>query len=66
MFGKREHDPLSASHFRADRISLVNGQFFFSTRERTLEGPYGSREEAERESRVYIQRARRQAPLNSH
>lgn len=57
MFGKRAQDPSPATHFRADRISWVNGQFFFTTREHTLEGPYASREEAERESQQYVQRA---------
>ncbi|MFF7708775.1 DUF6316 family protein [Pseudomonas sp. NPDC007930] len=57
MFGKRAQDPAEATRFRADRISLVNGQFFFTTREHTLEGPFPSREDAERESRDYVARA---------
>lgn len=44
-------------HFRSDRVSVSNGKFFFSTREGTLEGPFDSRGEAERELAVYIRRA---------
>lgn len=36
----------SAIYFRADRVSLINGKFFFATREGTLEGPYDSKREA--------------------
>lgn len=39
MLGKRSTDPTPATRFRSDRISSVNGQYFFSTREGTLEGP---------------------------
>ncbi|WP_240458366.1 DUF6316 family protein, partial [Pseudomonas aeruginosa] len=42
MLGKRSTDPVPATRFRSDRISSVNGQYFFSTREGTLEGPYFS------------------------
>ncbi|HHX6783621.1 TPA: DUF6316 family protein, partial [Pseudomonas aeruginosa] len=38
MLGKRSTDPTPATRFRSDRISSVNGQYFFSTREGTLEG----------------------------
>ena len=50
MLGKRSTDPTSATRFRSDRISSVNGQYFFSTREGTLEGPYFTCFDAERES----------------
>ncbi len=43
MLGKRSTDPTPATRFRSDRISSVNGQYFFSTREGTLEGPYFTR-----------------------
>ncbi|EJL02756.1 MULTISPECIES: DUF6316 family protein [Pseudomonas] len=42
--------------FRSDRICRINGEFYFSTREGTQEGPYDSRETAEREVAAYIQR----------
>ncbi len=50
MLGKRSTDPTPATRFRSDRISSVNGQYFFSTREGTLEGPYFTRFDAERKS----------------
>jgi hypothetical protein len=43
-------------HFRAERFSVSNGKYFFTTREGTLEGPFANREEAERELAVYIRK----------
>lgn len=40
--------------FRTDRIQLVNGSWFFMTRENTQEGPFGSRHEAEMELNLYL------------
>jgi hypothetical protein len=59
MLGKREQDPTPTVHYRSDRVSLVNGLFFFSTRENTLEGPFPSKEEAVRETEAYINRMQR-------
>jgi hypothetical protein len=56
MLSKREQDPETAVHFRSDRVSRVNGMYFFSTRENTLEGPFFSKEDAERETEAYIRR----------
>jgi hypothetical protein len=56
MFGKRAQDLVETTHFRAERFSTVNGFYFFSTRENTLEGPFATREEAERDSRAYVSR----------
>jgi hypothetical protein len=56
MFGKRSQDPIPTVHYRSDRVSLVNGRYFFSTRENTLEGPYFTRTDAERETEAYINR----------
>ncbi|AGI23517.1 DUF6316 family protein [Pseudomonas sp. MT3] len=56
MVGQRSGDIQSATHYRSDRISSVNGQYFFSTREGTLEGPYFTRFDAEREVAKYIAR----------
>ncbi|MEB0042843.1 MULTISPECIES: DUF6316 family protein [unclassified Pseudomonas] len=69
MFGKRSQDPAPTVHYRSDRVSLVNGQYFFSTRENTLEGPYFTRTDAVRETEAYINRmiqakARQQSSLN--
>jgi hypothetical protein len=34
----------------------VNGNLYFCTRENTLEGPFNSQDDAEREVRAYIER----------
>ncbi|MBF7143503.1 MULTISPECIES: DUF6316 family protein [Pseudomonas] len=57
MFSKRAEEPAPATHFRSDRFTLINGSFFFSTRENTLEGPFPNKAEAFKESLVYIERA---------
>ncbi|WP_110949038.1 DUF6316 family protein [Pseudomonas bohemica] len=56
MLSKREQDPQTALRFRSDRVSRVNGLYFFSTRENTLEGPFYTKEDAERETDAYIRR----------
>ena len=56
MLNKREQDPETAVHFRSGRVSRVNGMYFFSTRENTLEGPFFTKEDAERETDAYIRR----------
>ncbi|MDD0843143.1 DUF6316 family protein [Pseudomonas sp. Gutcm_11s] len=56
MFGQRIIDPNPGTHYRSERVSAVNGQYFFSTREGTLEGPYFTRVDAEREIAFYIRR----------
>jgi hypothetical protein len=69
MFGKRSQDPVPSTHFRANRFTLINGAYYFSTRENTLEGPFASRAEAERESMIYVEKmatARSQSPTNAH
>lgn len=58
MFGQRTIDPSAGTHYRSDRVSAVNGQYFFSTREGTLEGPFFTRVDAEREIAQYIRRMR--------
>ncbi|MCY1413333.1 hypothetical protein D3C76_875970 [compost metagenome] len=63
MFGKRLSDPESRQHYRSDRICSVNGQYFFSTREGTLEGPYFTRFDAEREVELYINRMQQAAGI---
>lgn len=56
MFGRRASDMASGTHYRSERVSAVNGQYFFSTREGTLEGPYFTRVDTEREIAYYIRR----------
>jgi hypothetical protein len=61
MFGKRAQDEAPGTHFRSDRVARENGLFFFITREHTQEGPYRTREEAERACDAYVQRMSRRA-----
>ena len=56
MSTQRALDRKPATHFRSDRVSAVNGKFFFATREGTLEGPYFTRADAERQIGLYIHR----------
>ncbi|GGM24942.1 DUF6316 family protein [Pseudomonas asuensis] len=63
MFGKRTEDSTSATHFRSERISWVNGNYFFTTREGTLEGPFFTREEAEHQIARYVSRMTQAAEL---
>lgn len=56
MYGQRHIDPSPATHYRSERVSAVNGQYFFATREGTLEGPFFTRVDAEREIAFYIRR----------
>ncbi|NWD77214.1 hypothetical protein HX890_24130 [Pseudomonas gingeri] len=56
MFGKRAQDHTEATHFRSHRVTAINGLFFFSTRENTLEGPFFTRTDAERETHLYVKR----------
>lgn len=54
---RRVGEESTRKHFRAERFSVSNGKFYFTTREGTLEGPFGSRDEAERELALYIRKA---------
>ncbi|MCX7078092.1 MAG: DUF6316 family protein, partial [Pseudomonas sp.] len=42
------------------RVCRVNGDLYFSTRENTLEGPFHSQDDAEREIQAYIERMQAQ------
>ena len=63
MLGQRTIDPSPGTHYRSERVSSVNGQYFFSTREGTLEGPYFTRVDAERDIAFYIRRQRQGADI---
>ncbi len=43
--------------FRSDRFELVNGQWYFQTREGSLVGPFDSVREAELELLLYLRHA---------
>ncbi|WP_213876205.1 DUF6316 family protein [Pseudomonas sp. dw_358] len=66
MYGKREQDPVPSTYFRANRFSLINGAYYFSTRENTLEGPFSSRAEAERGSMEYVEKVAQQRRQTQH
>ncbi|MFC2974215.1 DUF6316 family protein [Azotobacter bryophylli] len=61
MSEKRSSDQAPITHFRSDRISLINGRYYFDTREGVLKGPYASRQEAQQEVEAYIQRRQKLA-----
>jgi len=42
------------SYFRCDRFAQVNGRWFFSTREDTVEGPFVTHEDAENAVERYV------------
>jgi len=66
MFDKRSNDPNASTHFRSERISVVNGQFFFTTREGTLEGPFFSRDDAQQQIDRYLERLKAAKDLMRH
>lgn len=43
--------------FRGERFLHINDEWFFMTREQTQEGPFSSKQEAERELNYYIRQA---------
>ena len=53
---QRTIDANLGTHYRSERVSSINGQYFFSTREGTLEGPFYTRIDAERSIAAYIRR----------
>ena len=56
MFGQRTLDQSPGTHYRSERVSAVNGQYFFSTREGSLEGPYFTRTDAKKKKKKYMRR----------
>lgn len=63
---QRSADPEAKTRYRSSRITAVNGRFFFSTREGTLEGPFISREDAEQSVLHYIERMKMSEQLLLH
>lgn len=56
MYAQRSVDQQPGTYFRSARVSSINGRFFFTTREGTLEGPFRSPQDAERGIADYIER----------
>jgi len=42
------------TYFRSNRVIVMNGRYYFMTRENTQEGPFDTRLEAENELNLYI------------
>ena len=43
------------NHFRCQRFFQINGQWHFTTREQTVEGPYPSKSNAEQGLKRYVE-----------
>ena len=54
MTDKRSDDAESKTFFRSERITQHAGQWFFTTREGTIQGPFESKAEARKELNEYI------------
>ena len=54
MQSHRDHDLVNRTYFRTDRMVLQNGQWYFTTREGLMQGPFATKAEAERELNEYI------------
>jgi hypothetical protein len=63
MYGKRALDSTPSAHYRSDRLCSVNGEYFFATREGTLEGPFYTRVDAERSIAFYIRQMQQFAQM---
>jgi Domain of unknown function (DUF6316) len=51
---KRTSDPKDLNRFRSDRFFVVDGKWYFTTREGSNEGPFASSEEAVAALRQYL------------
>ena len=54
MAEKRKNDVNARSHLRTERMFMEGGQWYFHTREGTLEGPFQDQVEALRMLDAYI------------
>lgn len=50
----RSEDQEDKARFRTDRFFCQDGQWYFTTRENTIKGPYSSREDAQQELMMYL------------
>ena len=51
---KRESDPKNLTVFRSDRYFVVDGRWFFTTREGGNEGPFPTSDDARRELKQFL------------
>ena len=54
MNQQRNYDQESKTFFRSDRMVRENGQWYFTTREGQMQGPFDNKEDAQRELNEYI------------
>ena len=55
MQDRRSNDSSTGSFFRSERMVKEGNQWYFTTREGTIQGPFPSRHIAEKELREYIE-----------
>jgi len=51
---RRKEDLTTSTRFRSDRFFTEGSQWYFATRENTVEGPFSNREEAENGLMLYL------------
>ena len=51
---KRSSDPKELNRFRSDRYFVVDGKWYFTTREGSNEGPFLSSDDAKKGLRQYL------------
>jgi hypothetical protein len=54
MARKRQTDPKILTWFRSDRMMRDQGNWFFQTREHTIEGPFHNELQAQTQLDIYI------------
>ena len=58
---RRQEDDDKKAWFRSQRFFSEGNQWYFTTRENTIEGPYESRADAEQELMMYLRNVRERA-----
>ena len=54
MSRRTDDEEDNKARFRSDRFFCEEGNWYFTTRENVIRGPYESREDAERELMLYL------------
>jgi len=65
MQGELRNGEVQRTFFRCDRIYQAGGQWYFSTREGTEEGPFESHDDAEKAVTLYVDSWRRGREIQS-
>ena len=56
MYCRRSSDDDHGTYYRSQRLSCVDGEYFFATRENRWLGPFYTRADAEQQLNLYIHR----------